>query len=181
MHAGKEIKLRRGAVWACAIPIGLGLALAIVTVNRMLNYNDVGAVILLNIFVAPLYYTAVLLFVPPLTAWLTGLRLRRIADPEKLKQWRVIFISALTIGTALQFLMALGLAHYLSIQAEKLAGIYGTDIKDAGVRVNQTLNAYKVVAIANSLVWIILTAPLCAVGVSIFRRKTKFPSDRTVF
>ena len=182
MQAGREIKLRRGAVWACAGPMALGLVATIYILTNVYDYN--GQLPFFTVFAIPVYYLTALLFLPPLTAWLTGLRLRRIDEASSLKQWRTIFVSALIMATCTQAVIGLSYAIYIAIQYEVLFGEISDRAAGLGMdpMARDTLpNAYKMFAIASGTMWIALTAPLCAVGTSIFHRVTKFPSDRTVF
>jgi len=178
MHAGKEIKLRRGALWACAFPMGFGIALAALMATRV-NYNGQTAFIV--IFAVPVYCLTALILLAPLTAWLTGFCLRRIAKAEKLRQWRIIFVSALIFATCLQALLGLGFAIYLSIEYEKIFGVVKRAAEMGTSFTGEIPNAYRTFVIASSVMWIALTVPFCAAGTSIFVRKTKFPADRGIF
>ena len=175
MQAGREIKLRRGGMWACAIPMALGLINILFLVFN--PPQDEGVSLAFRIMVG-LYFTVVLICIPPLAALLTGLRLRRINDPYKSRQWRTCFRWSLLNATLVHFLMAIifaaffvGVSHYMYSKSVIYPWeLRGLDISNFRGSVSLSLKT-----------WVFLTLPLTALGATIFHRVTKFPSDRTVF
>lgn len=179
MQAGRETKMLRGAMWACAIPIIFGLGFVYLAVEMAVGHTRQTPILMM---ISPVAYPALcLLLLSPLTAWLSCGWLRRIDDPAKLSQWRISFVTALVIATGLQLLMTLGYGVFLDYQ---LKALFASASEEFGVNFyaqEDVPSGYSSSAIYNAVLWIVLTAPLCAAGASIFQRVTKFPEDRTVF
>lgn len=182
MQAGRETKMLRGAMWACAIPIIFGFGFVYLAVDIAVGHTRQTPILMM---ISPVAYPALCLFIlSPLTAWLSCGWLRRIDDPAKLSQWRISFVTALVIATGLQLLMTLGYGLFLDYQLKAFFASASDSLAEAGVDSDafaDVPNGYSTSAIYNAVLWIILTAPFCAAGASIFQRVTKFPEDRTVF
>jgi hypothetical protein len=182
MQAGRETKMRRGAMWACAIPIIFGLGFIYLVVDIAWGYQSSLPLIL---SISPAAYPALcLLILSPVTAWLSCGWLRRIDDPAKLSQWRISFVTALVIATGLQLFMTLGYGLFLDYQFKAIFGSASESLTEFGMDSDTLVdvpNGHSTSAIYNAVLWIVLTAPFCAAGASIFQRVTKFPEDRTVF
>lgn len=175
MQAGREVKLRRGAIWACAIPMALGLINILFLVFN--PPQDEGVLLAFSIMVG-LYFTVVLICIPPLAAFLTGLRLRRINDSYKLKQWRTCFQWGLLNATLIHFLITIiftvffvGVSHHIYLKSV----FNPLELRRLGIL------HFEASVFISLKTWIFLTLPLTAIGATIFDRITKFPSDRTVF
>ena len=120
MQAGRETKMLRGAMWACAIPIIFGFGFVYLVVDIAWGYQRSFPLIL---SISPAAYPALCLFIlSPLTAWLSCGWLRRIDDPAKLSQWRISFVTALVIATGLQLIMTLGYGLFLDYQFKAIFG-----------------------------------------------------------
>ena len=172
MNAGRETKMLPGAVWACAVPMGLGLiSTFFILIDPSSNYPNRNSgdltIILLPIALCFLFGT-------PLSAWLACLRLRRVKDLVKLRRWRMSAWWGLVSATAVHF----GASLLYSV----LAGLFffpnydqaGTSESDMALIIFMSL-------MLNGMLWVIITLPLSLICATIFWRVTKFPEDRSVF
>lgn len=181
MQAGREVKLRRGALWACAIPIGLGSAGAILFITFFGPGTDFVEMTRNMGLLVPMYIIICLLIIPPLATWITGFRLRFIDDPNKLSQWRSSFGWGLLTATALQLIAAIVFTQLLVLAFDQTYADFGPannlEVPEGLARANGYRTSFRL----NLIMWIALTLPLTTIGATIFHRVTTFPSDRTVF
>jgi len=154
MQAGQNTDMRRGAVAACVIPMGLGL---LSLISLLISPN----------FSGPFHYSVFpisFLFVAPLTAWLACRRLKRLSDLKQLSRWRTSFFAGLGSASLVQFTIAAILTTILLIV-----------VMIGGLR--DGASWYYI--IGNSLVyngsfWLLLTLPLTVICTTIFWCVTKF-------
>ena len=160
MHAGQETNMLRGAIWACAIPMGLGLWCLV----SLLIHQTFPGPFHFSIFPISFFLVA------PLSAWLACWRLRRIVDVKQLSRWRTSCFVGLASASLAQLIFAVIFTSVLS--AIILIG---------GIR---TTDWYYVIGnsiIYNVSFWFVITLPLSLICASVFWRITKFPEDRNVF
>ena len=183
MQAGREVKLRRGALWACALPAVLGGLYGVFATIEFLNNEREVYIMRAFEFLVVMNLVLCLICIPALAAWLTGFCLRRIDDPNKLGRWRTCFGRALLCVTTVQFIAAIIFAALLSTTFDQIYAILAETHEKAGnpPRTRSEINPIIFSMKTHLRMWIALTLPLTVIGATIFHRVTKFPSDRTVF
>ena len=169
MNAGKETKMLRGAIWACAIPMTFGLiSTFFILIDLPPNTRNQSFTTSPSFYILPI--ALCFLFGTPLAAWLACLRLKRIKDYEKLRRWRMPAWWGLLSATAVHFVAAL---FYTILTAGFLFQSY-----DQGAGYDQEVSLIIFMsAMLNAMLWVIITLPLSLICATIFWRITKFPKD----
>ena len=176
MNAGRETKMLRGAIWACAIPMGLGFLGLILTLFSLPNnpaftrgqpFSSTGYFFTLPIVLCFIFGT-------PLAAWLACLRLRRVAELAKLQRWRMPAWWGLLSATAVHFGASLIYTIFAMALFMADSGVAAAPENDAALLLFMSL-------MMNTMLWVIITLPLSLICATIFWRVTKFPEDRSVF
>jgi len=161
MHAGQNTDMRPGAIWACVIPMGLGV-LCLATLLRDPIFHGS-----FRYSIFPISF----LLVAPLSAWLACRRLRRLTDMKQLSRWRSSFFAGLGSTSLVQLIIAAVLTCVL-LGAVAIGGLRNGE--DWSYIIGNSL-------FFNALIWVNITLPLTAICATIFWRVTKFPDDRSVF
>jgi len=165
MHAGQIVKMKPGAVVACALPMGLGLFFTGLLLAGG-NQSD----LFMSLPVALCF-----LFGTPLSAWLACRRLRKIANPARLRRWGTVFWAGLKWSSFVHFMSALiytiGFLVVTSSQYDQVGASGG----------NEAFSIFFMSGFMNAMLWCILTLPFALLCASIFWRVTKFPQDASVF
>ena len=167
MHAGREIKLRRGALAGCAPPMAIGVLIAIWLKMTFFKTYDLSLETYMLSYIVS-YPALVLLCIPPLTCLGVGIFMRRTADPIKLKSWRRIFCFCLSLASFIQCLFFISLTAVFAYSFN----LHGNPTEESSLLIS---------AIYNGVTWVVFTLPLSAAGTSLFYRLTQFPADRRVF
>lgn len=171
--AGQDTKMLRGAIWACAIPMGIGLiSLFFILIDlppngRHQNFESSLSFILLPIALCFLFGT-------PLAAWLACLRLRRVKDSAILRRWHMSAWWGLLSATAVHF----GASLFYTILSMFL---FFPNIGTSSPPDNDVVLIIFLSAMLNGMLWVTITLPLSIICATIFWRVTKFPEGRNVF
>lgn len=170
MHAGKQVKMQRGAFWACAIPVGLGLVGLIIilmaALHRLsLEVNDPDLDLGL-LMISPI--VALFILGPPLAAYLTGRSLTKITSAEKLSRWRSSAGRGVLFGALIHVVWAI--LYTIGAKSISTSAEYDDWLVVIGVSV-----------ILNIGVWCLVILPLSLICATIFWRVTAFPKNTSVF
>ena len=175
MHVGKNTKMLRGAVWACVIPVGLGLIGLAFIIYDMTFFQQKKFLVRTHHYVTrPV--VACFIFGTPLAAWVACWRLRKIDSISKLRRWRSSAAAGL-IGATLVHIAAVVLySVYVALFVHLTGGGYDMSQPDGEI-----LKIVFGMLAGNLIPWAIITLPLSLICATIFWRVTKFPDDRGVF
>jgi len=168
MHAGQNTKMKRGAVWACAIPMGLGVIAVILFVTGVVQWTpNRGGTYWRNL--PPEWVLAYgLILVPPLSAWLACRSLAKIESVERISRWRSSAVRVLLSATFVQFLLT-ALYNF---------GLYVFSVNRAILVVEPIIVGWLV---KNLICCLLITLPLSLLCATIFWKAAKFPADTNVF
>jgi len=161
----------RGAVWACALPLGLGLIGLAFFIHDLMAYQQPRFLVRSHHYVTrPLL--ACFLFGTPLAAWIACSRLRKIQSVEKRRRWRSSAISGLIGSTLVHFGAVLIYSICVALFVDLTGGGYNQSQADVGiVEVVLEMLAF------NLIPWILIILPLSLICATIFWRVTKFPEQ----
>ena len=87
MNARREINMLRGAIWACVIPVGLGLISLVLELRRLpenITWDDFN--VMGFHWSAP--FVACFIFGTPFAAWVACRHLRKIQDVANVRRWK---------------------------------------------------------------------------------------------
>jgi len=168
MHAGQNTKMKRGVIWACAIPMGLGVIAATLFVTGVVQWTPNRGGLYWR-YLPPEWLLAYgLILVPPLSAWLTCRSLAKIESVEKISRWKSLAGRVLLSAAFVQLFLT---ALYAFV-------IYASSVNRAILVVESIIFGWFV---KNLICWIFITLPLSLICATIFWRVTKFPEDTSVF
>lgn len=179
MHAGQNTKMKRGAIWACAIPVGLGVIGAILLGMYLMQVVPSGAGIMENILVT-VPIIGCFIFGAPLSAWLACRSLAKINDANRLSRWWASVVRGLLSASLVHLIWSgLYIAGFVIIIATS-DPISWNSLQD-----NPGLGTMPAIilgfVIMDLILWIIITLPLSLLCATIFWKVTKFPDDTNVF
>ena len=165
--------MRRGALWASAVPMSLGSLLLGVMVLGWKGRSLGGLFIEEDLFIlSPVI--AGLILGGPLAAWLSCRSLRNIEDMEDRFRWRSAGLRALISASLVHICVAV-----LSIII--LTEIYSNECINIRPSPETSLNAALAFVSIHIAIWAATTLPLSLICATIFWRVTKFPDGRSVF
>jgi len=181
MHAGQTTKMKRAAVWACAIPVGLGISLLpllLLFLPRLLHGRDSETEIQFWFVVAGLMALGLSLSAP-LSAWLACRNLAKVEDIYELRRWKTSAVraarSASLVHAGATILFTTIICCVMIFVA---GGIDGT--VDDKYLLLVLFNIVLFAALYNIALWIVFTLPFSLICATIFWKITKFPSDINV-
>ena len=165
------MKMKRGAIWACVIPVGIGLiGLGLIIVDLMYFQQKRYLVRTHHYVTRPI--VACFIFGTPLAAWIACLRLRKIQSAKRLRRWQSSALSGL-IGSTLVNIGAVCLyAIFVALFVDLTGGGYDQSQPDGEI-----LKIMFGFLAASIIPWVIITLPLSLLCATIFWRVTKFPLD----
>lgn len=164
MMAGQNTNMMQGAIWACILPMGLGVLGLLYSLNSIAPFQGW---IILPIVVCFIFGT-------PLTAWLSCRRLSKIEDAGRLSRWPtsasvgVYYAGLIHLVSAFMYTLVFAIA---SIGLTESGGVYIGNIGEV----------MMVSAMINLPLYIIVTLPLSIVCATIFWTTTDFPKGTAVF
>jgi len=162
MTLGQKTQMFRGAAWACALPVSLGL---IILLFVLIDPNELSLILLLPISLC-------FIFATPLTTWLACRSLKRRDDAKYLSRWGSSFRAFFGYASLVQILTAgLYTAGFL-IWA---SAFFGSELE------TEVLTILGIALYLNFLIWVVVILPLSLLCATIFWRVTKFPEDTSVF
>ena len=175
MEALQNTEMRRGAIWASAIPVGIG-AVGLVFLFWLVMPNALDGEFHGEFILIFFPIIACFLFGAPLSVWLACRSLMKINSVEKRAQWRSfagrLICAASGVHLVSAFFYTVG-AVIINEKAISSALYIGDDISSLAMIV--------VSAVMNVGIWIIITLPLSLISATIFWKVTKFPEDASVF
>ena len=177
MHAGRQTQMRRGAIWACVIPVGLGLIALVITAIFLRDFAATKGVGVMGVALASFGIISCFIFGTPLAAWIACRSLAKIEPAEKLSRWRSSAVRGLWSASLVQFVWAS--FYTFGLIADSSGNVtldFSVDYGAAWV-----LRQFMASMWLNVFVWILITLPLSLICATIFWRVTKFPSDTNVF
>jgi len=171
MKAGQNTKMLRGAVWACVLPVSLGLLALFFTIT---DDDDAS-------FYAFVTIALCIIFGSMLVAWLACRRLKRINDHNRLKRWKTSAKTFLFCASCVHLIIAIISGIIVALILDSREGpvftVTGPDFSDR----SHFLNFFLWHEIRNVILWVLLTIPLSLICATVFWRVTKFPDDTSVF
>lgn len=171
MHAGEQVKMKRGAIWACVIPVGIGIIISVFEISRLpetMSWNDFNVME----FHWTLPFAACFILGAPLAAWIACRRLRQADDATKLRRWKTVAGAGLRAASGVHFSAATLYSILTYWLIDLLAG--------AEVEQWEKTETMAFSAIGNVILWIFITLPLTLLCATIFWKVTKFPDDTSV-
>ena len=173
MHAGQNTDMKRGAIAASILPMGLGiLGLLAIGANSPFTYDGrdfSNSPHFMTLPVAMCFF-----FGTPLAAWLSCLWLRKIGPLEKIRRWRASAWRGLTCASAVH----LGACLFYTMLSAKFFFGETAGFQSSG---NELFSIIFMSAFINAGLWVIITLPFSIFCATIFWRVTKFPDDTSVF
>jgi len=174
MNAGQNTKMLRGAIWACVIPVGLGLIGLGFTIFDLMFYEQKKFIVRTHhFFTRPVVLSFIL--GTPLAAWIACRHLRTINSAEKLSRWRRSPFEGLVGATLAHFGAVCLYVICVWLFVDLTGGGYDMSQRDVGV----LEIGFKMLTF-NTVLWLFITLPLSLICATIFWRVTKFPDDPTV-
>lgn len=171
MNAGKQTKMLRGAVWACVIPVGLGVIGLILLLKEVVLVASVNADYWSDIFLS-LPIIACFILGAPLSAWLACRSLKKIQAAEILSRWR---------SSASRGVLSASFVH-LVWSSLYIAGFLFFILK---INSGSQRDSFSIMLLGftatNLFIWLIITLPLSLLCSTIFWKITKFPENTDVF
>jgi len=173
MRAGQKIDMRRGAILACAIPVGLGIIGLIFILYDLTYFQQKRFIVRTHhYFTRPI--VACFILGTPLAAWIACSRLREIGSSGKLSQWRTSAFAGL-IGSTIVHIGAVVLYGLcVALFVDLTGGGYDKKQPDGEV-----LKIICGMLVGNIVPWVIVTLPLSLLCSTIFWRVTKFPKEHS--
>lgn len=178
MHAGRQTKMKRGAIWACVIPVGLGVIGLSLLLLDVAQRASIGAKYWDHILIL-LPIIACFILGAPLSAWLACRNLKKINSFEKLSLWR---------SSASRGLLSAGLVHlvwstlYIIVVVIIILNLdsqaFGNSFDRPG---NPFFSMLLGFTMMNLFLWLFITLPLSLLCATIFWKVTKFPDNTDVF
>jgi len=180
MKAGQETKMLRGAIWACVIPVGIGLILLVIALFSLRSPAVPSGALYMNSrdFLAFLPIAACFIFGAPLSAWLACRSLRKINSINKISLWRSSALRGVLSASLIHVVSAL--LYIISVSVIILGDNY-VSFSKRDQAYNPLPDLFIGSAIINLVLWVIITLPLALICATIFWRVTKFPQDTSVF
>lgn len=168
MHAGQHTDMKRSAIWACAIPMGLGIIAVTLFVTGVVQWTPNRGGMNWS-YLPPEWVLAYgLILVPPLSAWLTCRSLAKIKSVERISHWRSSAARVLLSAVLIQ----------LVLTALYTFGTYAASVNRDLLVVDPIIFRWL---FKNLICWLLITLPLSLICATIFWRITKFPKDTSVF
>lgn len=169
----QSTNMRAGAIWACALPITLGV------IGIILLIPTVSPLPWGKAFIGPLYFIILPILAcfslgSPLAAWLACRQLHKISDVEKIWWWQTSAWQGLKAATWVHFIAALFYSLAFAIY-------FLLESKTPGSNLSQFATLLLTSAMINLCLWVIITLPLSLVCATIFWRVAKLPEDTSVF
>jgi len=171
MNAGKETKMLRGAVWACAIPMGLGFLFLLQTLFEASASQSGSDTVDVFLIMGPILFCFI--FGTPLSAWLSCRSLKKIEGLKELTLWRNSAKRGFLSATFVQISVAI---VHVGLVSAYLSGLEA----DQSWKTNQDDGLAEILMVSiifNFMLWVIVTLPLSLICATIFWRITKFPKD----
>ena len=173
MSETQETKMMRGAIWACILPMALGLFGLTFTLHIEPSFQT-GRSFSDSLHFLTLPVVLCFILGTPLAAFSACLRLRQTISFEEWTSWQAAVGCALHSATRVH----LWAAVIYTIIALLFFFPDGGTIEGGIIRMIFILIMSPLI---NLGLWGFLTLPLSLLCATIFHRVTKFPSNRTVF
>ena len=120
MTAGQNTKMLRGAIWACALPVGLGVWGLILEIRRLPQRMSWEAFLMDFQISLPVVFCFI--FGTPLAAWLACCHLRKIENSTKLNRWRTSAWASLLGASLTHFSAAFAYSVWTYVFIDVIAG-----------------------------------------------------------
>lgn len=173
MHAGQNTHMKRGAIAACVLPMGLGLlGLILIGLDSPFTYDNPYFSNSPHFMTLPI--ALCFFFGTPLAAWLACRRLRKITSIEKIRLWRTSAWRGLVCASAVQFVACV----FYTFLSGKFFIYRPNEFERTG---DELFSLLFMSGFINAGLWVILTLPFSLLCATIFWRVTKFPDDTSVF
>jgi len=164
VSAGQKTDMRRGAIAACALPMGLGSISMVFVLIQPTYYGPLS-------FLA---FSICFLVVAPISAWLACRHLKRQTNAKRLSNWRTSFFAGLRASSLVQFIITGLCVVVFGVTVIMDGAGSGNLLNDLGFVIGLPL-------IYTGMIWLFITLPLSLICSTIFWRVTKFPKDTSVF
>jgi len=168
----------RGAIWACAIPVGLGVIAMIMMFITMAPLISRGVAIHDNSLIGIAPIIACFIFGTPLTAWLACRSLAKISSADRLSNWKSSasrgFLNASLVHFIWASLYTIGVAFVMLKSQQSF-------FPDVDQGFSMMGGIFVTALVMNLMAWVIITLPLSLLCATVFWKVTKFPADTDVF
>ena len=168
----------RGAIWACVIPVGLGVIAAILLFLSLAPLVSTGAALTGDSLIVLAPILACFIFGTPLTAWLACRSLAKISSADRLSNWKSSasrgFLNASLVHFIWASLYTIGVAFVMLKSQQSF-------FPDVDQGFSMMGGVFVTALVMNLMAWVIITLPLSLLCATIFWKVTKFPADTDVF